>query len=88
MDLLSSSSCLVSASAARRRRGDLGGSATVNLALSTCTFSPQEEFADSNASILLPTIALLMGGRGGRSLASGGEGKVSQLEVLIGTLGL
>jgi hypothetical protein len=66
----------------------LGGSTTVNLALSTCAFSPPEEFADSNTSISLPTMVLSMGGRGGRSLASRGEGKVSQPEVLIWTLGL
>ncbi len=66
----------------------MGGLTTVHLALSMCAFSPLDEFADSNASILLPRMVLLMGSRGGRSLASGGEEKVSQLMVLIGTLGL
>ncbi len=66
----------------------MGGSTTVDLALSTCAFSPPEEFADYNASISLSMMVLSMGDRGGRSLASGGEGKVSRLMVLIGTLGL
>jgi hypothetical protein len=66
----------------------LGGSTTVDLALSMCAFSPLEEFADFNASIPLPTMVLSIGGRERRSLASGGGGKVSQLMVLIGTLGL
>ncbi len=39
-----------------------GGSATVELALSRCPFSPPDEFADSNASI--PAIDVVRGCKG------------------------
>jgi hypothetical protein len=41
-----------------------GGSTTFDLALSTCAFSPPEEFADSNASILLQSMLLMRGCKG------------------------
>ncbi len=71
-----------------RRRGDLGGLTTVDLALSTCTFPPLAEFGKSACGILLPTMVLLMGGRWGTLSASGGDEKLLRPEVLIGTLGL
>jgi hypothetical protein len=70
-----------------QRGGDLGGSTTVNLGLSTCAFPPLAELGKSACGILLPTMVLLMGGRRGTLSASGGEEKLLRLEVLIGTLG-
>jgi hypothetical protein len=60
----------------------------VNLALSTCAFPPLAEFGKSACGISLPTMVLLMGGRRGALSASGGDKKLFQPEVLIGTLGL
>ncbi len=60
----------------------------VDLALSACEFPPLAEFGKSACGILLPTMVLLMGGRRGTLLASGGGEKLLQPEVLIGTLGL
>ncbi len=71
-----------------RHGGDFGGSTIVKLALSMCAFSPPDEFGKSTCAVLLPAMVLLMGGRGGRFLASGEKENVSQLMVLIGTLGL
>jgi hypothetical protein len=71
-----------------QRGGDLVGSTTVDLALSTCVFPPLAEFGESVCGILLPTMVLLMGGRRGTLLASGGDENVLRTEVLIGTLGL
>jgi hypothetical protein len=36
----------------------------VDLALSTCAFSPPDKVADSNASILLPSMLLMRGCNG------------------------
>jgi hypothetical protein len=47
-----------------QRGGDLGGSTTVHLALSTCAFSPPDKLADSNASIPLPSMLLMKGCKG------------------------
>ncbi len=47
-----------------QRGGDLGGSTTVNLALSTCTFSPPDKLADSNANIPLPLMLSMRGCKG------------------------
>ncbi len=60
---------------------------TVDLALSTCAFPPLAKFGKSACGIPLPTMVLLMGGRQGKLLASGGD-KFLRPEVLIGTLGL
>jgi hypothetical protein len=60
----------------------------VNLALSTWAFPPLAKFGKSACGILLPTMVLLMGGRRGTLLASGGDKKLLRLEVLIWTLGL
>ncbi len=71
-----------------RRGGDLGGLTTVNLVLSTWVFPPLAKFGKSACGIPLPTMVLLMGGRRGTLLASGGDKKLFWPEVLIGTLGL
>jgi hypothetical protein len=71
-----------------RRRGDLGGSTTVDLALSTCAFTPLAKFGKSACGISFPTMVLLMGGRRGTLSASGVDKKLLRPEVLIGTLGL
>jgi hypothetical protein len=60
----------------------------VNLVLSMCAFPPLAKFGKSACGIPLPTIVLLMGGRQGMLSASGGDKKLLQPEVLIGTLGL
>jgi hypothetical protein len=69
-----------------RRGCDLGGSTTVDLALSTCAFSKPDKFSDSNASIPLPSMLLKRGCKG-----IGWEGVweiCPRPEVLIGTMGL
>jgi hypothetical protein len=42
----------------------LRGLTSVDVALSTCAISPPEEFTDSNASILLPSVMLMRGCKG------------------------
>jgi hypothetical protein len=70
-----------------RSGGDLGGSTMVDLALSTCAFPPLAEFGESACDMTLPTMVLLMGGRGGTLSASRGDEKLLRLMVLIGTVG-
>jgi hypothetical protein len=64
-----------------------GGSTTVDLALSMCAFPPLAEFGESACDIPLPTMVLLMGGRGEKLSASGGDEKLLRLMVLKGTVG-
>jgi hypothetical protein len=44
-----------------RRRGNLGGSTMVDLALSTCVFSPPDTFADSYTCLPLPSMLSMRG---------------------------
>ncbi len=47
-----------------RHGGDLGGSTKVDLALSTWTFSPLDEFTNSANHILVPSMLLMRGCKG------------------------
>ncbi len=68
-----------------RRGGDLGGSTTIDLALSTCAFSPLAEFGNATTGIAPALVLLLRGGRGGGSQGSGGVKKVSPLLAQLGS---
>ncbi len=65
--------------------GDLGGSTTIDLALSTCAFPPLAEFGNATTGVAPALELLLRGGRGGGSRGSGGIKKVSPLIARLGS---